>query len=359
MVSIIVPVYNVEKYIQRCVDSILEQNYQDLELILVDDGSPDNCGAICDGYAKKDSRVHVIHKKNGGVSSARNAGLDQANGEYVTFCDSDDFYEPQWIEKLIAAMESCNADVVRANSTFFHDDIAQNSVCYGECGSYELHTPEERISYCFTKLFGGKHGWSVWERLFRVSIIREHNIHFCESCGNFAEDMGFVLEYTLHCSRVISVREAGYMYYQRDGSMMQSSQGSVKLDCVHEVSRYFCRVAEPILGPKLSESVLPIFHFFIMFNQYQAMLLTQEITEIQELVDAIPFHNEWEARTRQIFTNEESLRKYLGKRKTKWVLRVSRSCLTGDWKRIQREYKVWYQVDFLWTRVKEKFGIME
>ena len=97
-ISIIVPVYNVEKYLNRCVDSILNQTYRNLEIILVDDGSPDNCGAVCDAYAGLDPRIRVIHKPNGGLSDARNAGLDVATGEYVGFIDSDDFIHPSQIQ---------------------------------------------------------------------------------------------------------------------------------------------------------------------------------------------------------------------------------------------------------------------
>ena len=99
-ISVIVPVYKAEKYLHRCVDSILAQSYTDFELLLIDDGSPDNSGAICDEYAIKDSRVRVFHKQNGGASSARNKGLDHANGEWVSFVDSDDWIEPQMVESL-------------------------------------------------------------------------------------------------------------------------------------------------------------------------------------------------------------------------------------------------------------------
>ena len=101
LISIIVPVYKVEKYLKRCVDSILTQTYQNMEVILVDDGSPDNCGAICDRYKETDNRVVVIHKKNGGLSDARNAGLDIATGEYIMFIDSDDFVEIDMMESMM------------------------------------------------------------------------------------------------------------------------------------------------------------------------------------------------------------------------------------------------------------------
>ena len=101
MISVIVPVYNVEKYLDNCVESIVNQTYKDLEIILVDDGSPDNCPAMCDEWAKKDSRIRVIHKENGGVSSARNIGLDNVTGEYIGFVDSDDYLESNMYELLL------------------------------------------------------------------------------------------------------------------------------------------------------------------------------------------------------------------------------------------------------------------
>ena len=104
-VSIIVPVYKVEPYLRRCVDSILDQTFTDFELILVDDGSPDNCPAICDEYAEQDDRVKVVHKANGGLSSARNAGMAVANGKYYLFCDSDDYVSPYWCETLHKQIE--------------------------------------------------------------------------------------------------------------------------------------------------------------------------------------------------------------------------------------------------------------
>ena len=111
-VSVIVPVYNSEKYLNRCVDSILNQTYRSIELILVDDGSPDNSGRICDEYAEKDSRVRVIHKANAGVSAARNSGLEVASGDYATFVDSDDYIEPDMYSDMMEKVNQYNCDVV-------------------------------------------------------------------------------------------------------------------------------------------------------------------------------------------------------------------------------------------------------
>ena len=107
LVSVIIPVYKVEKYLPMCVDSVLNQTYQNLEVILVDDGSPDNCPVICDEYAKKDKRIHVIHQKNAGLSMARNAGLDICTGDYITFVDSDDALHVAFVARLLAAWLHC------------------------------------------------------------------------------------------------------------------------------------------------------------------------------------------------------------------------------------------------------------
>ena len=119
LISIIVPVYKVEKYIHRCVDSILAQTFTDFELILVDDGSPDNCGIICDEYALKDNRIHVIHKENGGLSDARNAGIDWAfensNSEWITFIDSDDWVHPKCLEALVRAAQIYGTEIAICN----------------------------------------------------------------------------------------------------------------------------------------------------------------------------------------------------------------------------------------------------
>lgn len=122
VISVIVPVYKVEKYINRCIDSILSQTFRDFELFLVDDGSPDNCGKICDEYAKKDSRIIVIHKENGGLSDARNVAIDRATGDYLTFIDSDDYVKNNHLEILYNALKETDSDMAIANMTAFSNE---------------------------------------------------------------------------------------------------------------------------------------------------------------------------------------------------------------------------------------------
>lgn len=134
LISVIVPIYNVEKYINKCIDSIIDQTYTNLEIILVDDGSPDNCGKICDEYAQKDERVRVIHKENGGLSDARNAGIDVAKGKYVSFVDSDDYVEQNYIEILYNCIKEYNTNiaigshrVIYKNGTIINKETGENS----------------------------------------------------------------------------------------------------------------------------------------------------------------------------------------------------------------------------------------
>lgn len=235
MVSIVVPVYKVEPFLRICVDSILGQTYRDLQVILVDDGSPDCCGDICDEYARKDNRVLSLHKKNGGVSSARNYGLKYATGEYITFCDSDDAYEAEWIEKLVTAMESAQADTVVGGFSVIDESGVCGQTRIHETGIWETDSYERKIRYCFQQILSEVHGWEIWDRLFFGDIIRQHNICFCETCGNYAEDLGFVLSYTLWSNRVAVIDHCGYLYRTRTGSMMQSSVSVPKLESVQAV----------------------------------------------------------------------------------------------------------------------------
>lgn len=132
LISVIVPVYNVEKYLDRCIQSIVDQTYKDIEIILVDDGSPDNCPKMCDEWAQKDSRIKVIHKKNEGVSSARNAGIDAANGDFIGFVDGDDFINPQFYETLVLQAEKNKADISACYFNYFNDDysVYKRDECY-------------------------------------------------------------------------------------------------------------------------------------------------------------------------------------------------------------------------------------
>ena len=198
--SVIVPVYNSEKYLNRCVDSILHQTISDLELILVNDGSKDSSGKICDEYKKKDSRVVVVHQENGGVSKARNVGLDIAKGEYIVFVDSDDYVDDTYLEHL----DNDDADLVIASFT------------YGKSGKEKECIHERKCYYLSDKsimcelLGNGKLAY-MWGRKFKADIIKENSIRLIEGL-NFGEDTCFVCEYLFCCKDLLYISEFDYNY---------------------------------------------------------------------------------------------------------------------------------------------------
>lgn len=175
--SIIVPVYNTEKYLDKCVHSILKQTYPDFELILVDDGSTDQCPQMCDTYQKKDSRVKVLHKKNGGVSSARNLGISVAEGTYIWFIDSDDYIEPFSLQQLYEAQQDKDADMYIFN-------------CRNERGLFSGTFDEFLCKYYFTYIVG----FGPWNKLYKRKIIIDNGIRFDQE-ETVGEDLLFNMDY--------------------------------------------------------------------------------------------------------------------------------------------------------------------
>jgi glycosyltransferase involved in cell wall biosynthesis len=163
VISIIVPVYNVEKYLSRCIDSILTQTFYDFECILIDDGSTDNCTAICDEYKVKDNRIVVIHKNNGGVSSARNTGLDIAQGEWIVFVDSDDWLEPDALERLYKRQRETKADVVIGSFRQQYKERTRECVF----NNYIITNKKKALSDFFSKRFK-----YIWGKLYKASLFK-------------------------------------------------------------------------------------------------------------------------------------------------------------------------------------------
>ena len=213
LISVIVPIYNVEPYLRQCVDSIINQTYRNLEIILVDDGSPDNCGAICDEYAEKDNRVVVIHKENGGLSDARNAGLKVMHGEYLMFVDSDDYIETGFLKKCMPDYEF---DLAVAGCTIFYENkqnekriattrdsfFVENKLDFGEMYYLVEHS-----------IFG-----YAWAKIYNKQIIenlRMENILF-------REDLFFNMAAWKNATKIFVSSETGYFYRQRENSELHS-----------------------------------------------------------------------------------------------------------------------------------------
>lgn len=231
LLSVIVPVYNVEAYLSRCVDSILEQSYSEMEVILVDDGSRDSSGKICDEYAARDSRVRVIHKENGGLSSARNAGLDAAWGSYVTFADSDDFLEPDSYAPMIALMERMDADLVCAGR---YDIKAQSGEkTLGLC-------PKQEGCITGKELAGRIFRWedcdsSACDKIYKRSLFDGLRYPLGKTC----EDVPVTYRAALKAKKVALWNRAVYNYFHRPGSITQSNISEASFDfCEHTAEIY-------------------------------------------------------------------------------------------------------------------------
>ena len=236
MISIIVPVYNVEKYLKRCVDSILEQTYKDFELILVDDGSTDDSGTICDEQQKRDNRVRVIHQKNGGLSAARNSGLAEAKGDYITFIDSDDFIDKTFLEVLYQNALQYVADVSVCGYQLVWEDTKRNKKSKNNNSEkVKLYTGKEAVSEIVLK--SRTCMITAWGKLYHHSL-REH-LKYPE--GKLHEDEFVTYKVFYASKKVVETEMEGYCYFQRGTSIMSgySKRRLDKIEALKEAINFF------------------------------------------------------------------------------------------------------------------------
>ena len=235
MVSVIIPVYNVEKYLKRCTDSILGQSYTDLEVILIDDGSTDSSGEICDQIMQADPRVKVIHKKNGGVSSARNCGLDLCTGAYVSFADADDWMHPDMLRDMIAAIEAHEADFAVCKEQHVTEGPSGELV-FSEAKRWDSISGQLAVDRdgVYQKVFAQTA--TLWNKVFRRDLIGEKRL---DTSLRYGEDCAFVLDVLNNANRAVIVPEVYYNYFSdRKGNVV-----SAPLD---ERSLELLRVAEDL-----------------------------------------------------------------------------------------------------------------
>ena len=212
LISVIVPVYKVETYLNNCIKSIVNQSYSNIEIILVDDGSPDNCPALCDEWAKKDKRIKVIHKKNGGVSSARNSGLDLASGKYIGFVDGDDFIHKDMIDYLYKAMDSDSSQMASCGYR-----LSGKIYC---CNNKKLISNIQALSYLFNIIDCPYFEGFVWNKLYLLQIIKDNNIRFDEEL-DMCEDTLFNFDYLNNVNKVSILNYSFYEYTFRNDSVMR------------------------------------------------------------------------------------------------------------------------------------------
>lgn len=227
-ISIVIPVYNVEKYLQRCLDSVLKQTYTDIEIILVDDGSTDGCGMICDEYEKTDKRIKVIHKENKGLSDARNVGIDQITGEYLVFIDSDDFVSRYYIENLWRALKQSNAEMAISGFINYYegDDIPLEKIV--EENQIKKMTTQE----CLKKMFyQDEIDMSAWGKLYKSKM-------FCDikyPVGKLNEDILVTYRLVEKSRSIAFIDNIDYMYFQRRDSIQNSTFNLKKMDAIEQM----------------------------------------------------------------------------------------------------------------------------
>lgn len=243
MISIIVPIYNVEKYLRRCIDSILCQTYRNFEVILVDDGSPDGCGAICDAYAGKDARITVIHQKNAGVSAARNAGLACARGEWIGFVDPDDFIAPSMYQEMLDAINATGAELAVCGYNYVDKDGKVDQCrLYVNAGN-EILTQKQLMSRFSDMPPTVRLG--VVNKLFHRDLLRKHELKFAEGLHS-SEDVLFLTEYAIHVSKATFVHKALYMNTVRPGS---ATHGGLKIDSLADSFTVHDQMYETVIAP--------------------------------------------------------------------------------------------------------------
>jgi len=236
LISVIVPVYKVENYLDRCIQSIVNQTYKNMEIILVDDGSPDNCPVICDAWAKKDSRIRVIHKENGGLSDARNAGLEIAHGELIGFVDSDDWIDPEMYERLARTLYDDKSDIAACTVEMFWEDETPNRLL-----TVQEHEILERTEAQLALLYETKLKHPVWYKLYKKSVIE--GIPF--EVGKQHEDVFWTYQVYGRADRVSIIDHIGYYYLQRESGIMGNCTYTVKrLDAIEAFERRYEYISE-------------------------------------------------------------------------------------------------------------------
>lgn len=235
-ISIVVPVYKVEEYLPRCVESLVNQTYKNLQIILVDDGSTDNCPKLCDDYAKKDSRIEVIHRENGGLSAARNSGVMIATGDYLLFVDSDDFIELDSCERFINVLKNQKDDIdlivgvakeIRENKTTFqkHTNLKEN----------HIYTPSEFIQKSIKS-----NEWyaPAWLNLYNTKWFKKNNFKYAE--GLYFEDLEIQPKIFLNANKILYLDYPFYNYLIRENSIMTTSFSDKKRrDCFFIIEEWF------------------------------------------------------------------------------------------------------------------------
>ena len=283
LISVIVPIYNVEKFIKKCLDSIVNQTYKNLEIILVDDGSPDSCGKICDEYAQKDNRIKVIHKENGGLVSARNAGLEIATGDYISFIDPDDWIEKEMYEEMIKIAIEKNVDAVRCGHYRDDNETSEEHTCiFTENKLFNFKLDRDTLLDIF---LSGKIGPNLWAMIIKKNCYDKiHNNYLTHFLG---EDYIYVTELFCVIDSIYFYNKSFYHYYKNTTSMSYSLERAKKN--INELIALYSIVISILEKYNCASQILiddwKVCSFVLIYNKINMIFLQpQKISFVKELL---------------------------------------------------------------------------
>lgn len=221
-ISVVIPIYNVEKYLDRCILSVVNQKYVNLEIILVDDGSTDSSGQICDLWERKDKRIVALHKENGGLSDARNFGMERASGDLISFVDSDDYIEEGFFSRLYAVMSKYNADIVECNSVMFYGETCSNYVISDKVVEFSAEDALREL------IMQRQFRQTVWNKLYRRNLVTE-----IFPVGKINEDEYWTYKIFANSDKIAHLDDELYFYFQREDSIMHRKYDVRRIDGVN------------------------------------------------------------------------------------------------------------------------------
>ncbi len=283
LITVIIPIYQVEKYLKNCVNSVLQQTYENLEIILVDDGSTDHCPQICDEFAEKDKRVRVIHKENGGLSDARNAGLDICTGKYVTFIDSDDYVTKNYVELLYRALVNNDADISTVDCTTVTEDTPY---CIDPVnGPVYVYTSKEAIANSLNSR--GAPG-SACMRLYKIECFDD--LRF--PVGKLYEDLAIMYRVLLKIKKMVFIRAAGYKYLIRQESIMHTSFNSRQLDEIEIIDQEMDNIIAHYPEYETIANGRRIYSYFVVLRRIHSSENASKYEEVKkQLTDKTRFYS--------------------------------------------------------------------
>ena len=285
MISIVVPIYNVEKYLRKCIDSIIAQTFSDWELILINDGSKDNSGVICDEYVTKDKRIKVIHKNNEGVSKARNIGIELAKGEYLCFIDSDDWIEPTYLNDFNTKELQCDFYISGALYDTYEKVYSYKKFNEKYCkNKYEI-----RDEFFYQDLLSNGYPWG---KLYKTQIIKDNNLRFNENL-TINEDHIFVFQYFMHINTLYITNTAGYHYTVFDNSGRKLSGKINSYTELKTASEYFNMLISQLKSKwDISDEKYNIlYNSFFMSKRLSALRSLVLLKEKEYFKDELEFWN--------------------------------------------------------------------